>query len=351
MKFILQSLLVSVIFLLLSCTKQTENQPEEKLKEPLYGLVTMGSVSDLRHGNFDVLKEANVHPGIYSGVVIRVTWGALEPQRGNFDFSAIETALTKIAQYNTQHPEHKLGSKIRVSATINPPNWLLSLAGGPVRIVLDASHSINVGLFWTNEYRQAWRELQQKLAERYDQNPLINEVCVTSATMITDEPFVAIFNQPTIQNLQAKGFTDLAYQQALTGALDDYSPWKKTALDYSFNMYREIDTGQPVNNISFTLSLIDAFRSRYGKRAVLSNHGLQEHLSNGAIPVYNKFLVLGSPIAAQTNAPADLTDQTFNIGLSYGVSEFEIWDSIESGGHADFTMDDLIRWKNIIDHN
>jgi len=44
------------------------------------------------------------------------------------------------------------------------------------------------------------------------------------------------------------------------------------------------------------------------------------------------------------------TDQTFRIGLSYGVSEFEIWDSKEAGGYANFSMDDLQRWKDIIEN-
>jgi len=61
------------------------------------------------------------------------------------------------------------------------------------------------------------------------------------------------------------------------------------------------------------------------------------------MPIYNKFLELGNPIAAQTKSPNDLTDQTFRVGLSYGVSEFEIWDSIESGGPANFVIDDLMR--------
>jgi len=89
---------------------------------------------------------------------------------------------------------------------------------------------------------------------------------------------MTIFNQATIGNLHAKG---LSYKQALIGALDDYSYLKNTLLDFSFNMYREIDTDYPINNLSFTLSLINDFGSRYGKRAVISNHGLQENLDAG----------------------------------------------------------------------
>jgi len=66
--------------------KHSIDNPGPIKKEALKGLVTMGSVNDLLCGNFDVLKEANIHPDIYSGVAIRVTWGNLEPQRGSFDF-------------------------------------------------------------------------------------------------------------------------------------------------------------------------------------------------------------------------------------------------------------------------
>ena len=351
MKLKLSIILISGILFLIGCEKQSVNNPVSIQKEAIKGLVTMGSVNDLLHGNFDVLKEVNIHPDIYSGVVIRVTWSDLEPQRGSFNFSSIETALDRIRHYNNIHNNHKLGAKLRVSATVNTPNWVLALSGGPVEIVLSNSNSIDVGLFWTDDYRQAWQELQQELSKNYDDNPLINEVCITSATMVTDEPFVTIFNQATIVNLHAKGFTDNAYKQALIGALDDYSYWKNTPLDFSFNMYREIDNGYPVNNLSFTLSLINDFRSRYGKRAVISNHGLQENLSAGAIPIYNKFLELGNPIATQTKSPNDLTDQTFRVGLSYEVSEFEIWDSMESGGPADFNIDDLKRWEKILENH
>ena len=333
------------------CKKANTDTPvNNRGKHALTGLVTMGSTQDLRNGNFDVLKEARVHPDIYSGAVIKATWGALEPQRGVFDFSSIRKALSDIAGYNNRHPDHKLGAKLRVSATIHPPDWVLNLANGPVEIVVNASVSYDIALFWTVPYREAWHELQLKLAETFDTDTLLQEVCITSPAMATDEPFVTIFNPSTIHNLQQKGFTDEAFQQALKGTLDDYSCWKKTFIDFSFNTYRKIDSGVPVNDMDFTIGLIKAFKSRYGKRAVLSNHGLQENLTAGALSIYQTFLALGGDIAAQTKAPGDLTDQTFRVGLQYGVSEFEIWDSREAGGYADFTLNDLIRWKNIIQH-
>ncbi len=317
-------------------------------KPPLSGLVSMGSVGDLRKGEFDVLKEVRVHPDIYSGVVIHTTWGALEPERGEYNFTSIDEALSDIMQYNKTHLQHPIYAKLRISKAINPPEWVLKLAGGPVDIVSNNGQTIQVGLYWTTEYRKAWQELQQKLADRYDNNFLIREVCINSGAMITDEPFIAIFNKPTIANLHAKGYTDSAFKATLEGALDDYACWENTPLDYSFNMLREIDSGHPVNNMDFTLSLMRKFRKRYGERAVLSNHGLQENLSKGALPIYELFKELKSPIAAQTKGPSDLTDKTIETGIKYGVTEFEIWVSKEAGGYADYNQKDLERWEEII---
>ncbi len=320
-------------------------------KKPLKGLVAMGSVSDLRKGKVDVLKEVRVHPDVYTGVVIHTSWGLLEPQKGTYDFSSIDNALQDIASYNKAHPAHTLGAKIRISKSINPPEWVLKMAGGPVTIVTNQGYNIPVGLYWTPEYRKAWNELQQKLAQRYDDNPLIREVCVNSGAMITDEPFIAVFNQPTIANLHSKGYTDEAFKATLEGALDDYAYWVKTPVDFSFNVFRGIDTGKPVNDMDFTLSLMKKFRKQYGDRAVISNHGLQENLSTGVIPIYQTFAELGAPIAVQTKGPKDLKDATFKTGLKYGVTEFELWVSKAAGGYADFTQDDLNRWKKMIDDN
>lgn len=336
-----------IIFLIFGC-KEDNNKNNNNQKQALTGLVTMGSAQDLRNGRFNVLKEANSHPDIYSGVVIRTTWGELEPQKGIFDFSSIQNALSDIKNYNKEHPNHTLGAKLRVSATVNPPDWVLEMANGPVEIVLNQSQSYTIGLFWTKEYRQAWHALQEELAKTFDANALLNEVCITSPAMATDEPFVTIFNQPTIQNLHQKGFSDEAFREALEGTIDDYSCWKQTCIDFSFNTYRKIDTGVPVKDSTFTIDLMKTFKNRYGERAVLSNHGLQENLTSGALTIYQTFLELGGAIATQTKSPHDLSDETFRIGLQYGVSEFEIWDSRDAGGFADFGMNDLQRWKNII---
>ncbi len=348
MKQIYYATILMITLSLFGCKKSKDDVESKPKKQAIKGLVTMGSVRDMRNGNFDVLKIANIYPDIFSGVVIKATWGELEPQRGNFNFTVINNALSDIERYNNNHLNHKLGAKLRISTTANTPDWVLHLANGPVSIYVNSSFSYNIGLFWTTEYTEAWQELQVALAQAFDKNDLLKEVCVTSPAMATDEPLATIFNQNTIQNLQQKGFTDTAFEQALEATLDVYSCWETTPIDFSFNTHRRIDSGVPVKDEAFAVDLMRSFKNRYGDRAVLSNHGLQENLSRGALPVYQTFTELGGDISVQTKGPNDLTDQSFRIGLNYGVTEFEIWDSTAAGGYANYTLSDLQRWKDLI---
>ncbi|MEA2068122.1 MAG: beta-galactosidase, partial [Verrucomicrobiota bacterium] len=307
--------LISFLILLTRFVAIAENT---SIKRPLRGLATMGSSRDLRNGQFNALKEARVHPGIYSGVVICTTWGMLEPERGTYDFSSIEMALDDIRQYNKEYPESPMAGKLRISPAMNSPEWLLKLAGGPVEIILNSGRKVKIGLYWTTEYRQAWKELQQNLAERYDDHDLVREVTVNSGATITGEPFISILNKPTVVNLHAKGYTDSAFKNTLEGALEDYAPWKKTVLDFSFNVLHETDGGRRRLNMDFTLSLMKKFRMRYGDRAVIANHGLQAHLEPAAVPIYKAFLELGVPIAAQTVSQKTLTDESIQVGITAG---------------------------------
>ncbi len=321
-----------------------------QVKHPLRGLATMGSSGDLRKGQFNALKEARTHPGMYSGIVILTTWGQLEPERHNYDFSTIESALDDIRQYNMDYPETPVFGKLRIYPALNSPDWLLELAGGPVEIMDNSGNRSLVGLYWTAEYRSAWRELQQMLAKRYDDHPLIREVTVNTGAVHTAEPFISLLNKDSLTNLRAKGYNDAKFKMTLEGALEDYSPWKNTVIDFTFNMFRETDSGKQVQNIDFTLFLMREFRKKFGERAVIANHGLQPQLKAAALPIYREFSRLGGPIAAQTISPDTLTDESIQLGIDFGVTLLELWDSKEAGGHSDFNQNDLERWKEMINN-
>ena len=90
-KKMLKVISVLIIFLSITLfmgrvTNYTAHSALIESKPPLSGLVTMGNVNDLRHGKFDVLKEANIHPDVYSGVVIHTTWGHWNRKEGYLTF-------------------------------------------------------------------------------------------------------------------------------------------------------------------------------------------------------------------------------------------------------------------------
>ena len=72
-------------------------------------------------------------------------------------------------------------------------------------------------------YAAAWRQLQTQLAAKYDTNPLIQEIAVTSCTSFSAEPFflpdehVGVKDEPlpdtTMPALHEAGYNDATYQQ------------------------------------------------------------------------------------------------------------------------------------------
>jgi len=159
-----------------------------------------------------------------------------------------------------------------------------------------------LGRFWQPGYRQAWRKLQQQLAARYDEHPLIRGVSITSCTSRVDEPFILPLDDASIQALKRAGFTDAAYERCLKEAVDDYAAWHFTPVDYSFNVYHRID-GPPRLDYAVTLAVMAQFRQQLGPRGILMNHGLTYPPLARVKPLHDAFMRLGPPVSMQMLAP------------------------------------------------
>ena len=316
--------------------------PSDLAKQPITGLVAMGNpVGALKYE--DPLKEVKVHPGVYSGVVINAVWMYLEPERGIYDFSSIDDALDAIAEYNEQHPENPISAKLRIFGGTVAPSYVKELGGGPITVHPSRGPSVEIGLFWTEAYGNRFAALLAQLAHRYDHNDLLREVCVSTAASLTAEPFIAPLNRESNPLLRAEGFNDALYRQAIRRALDDYQVWKVTAIDFPFNVFSSTDTGW-FSDAEFTIDLMRDFRARYGERAVISNHGLHDPLSEGAALIYPTIQELGVPVAFQTRGPEDDFNAAIRIGFEYGMTEFEVWQTVDAGGRADISYDALKEW-------
>jgi hypothetical protein len=315
-------------------------------KPPLCGLVAMGRVHFQKTGEDpdNSLREPNAHPGIYVAAVIMAKWSQLQPSPRALDTTTIDTGLAAIRRYNAAHPRAPMSAKLRIFAGPSAPAWAKSLGGAPVPIELDAEQ-VQIGRFWTASYRDAWRQLQQSLAARYDADPLVSEVAASSCSVASAQPFGVKVFLDSAAALRAAGFSDAAYKACLLGVPDDYAAWQHTPIDYTFGTFQDTDSGRGVHDPAFTVQDMRAFRARLGARAVLATHSLRAPLPAGLQPLYQTLQTLGPPIEFQTLNPHIDLDAAVRLGLEYHPTEIEIWDSSAAGGPAEVSLPMLQSWS------
>ena len=320
-------------------------------KAPLAGLIDMQEVSwHNTAGAEPTFTMANVDqfPGVLGGIVINATWDAIQPTAdGALDFTTIDAALAQIREYNAANPSAPLGSKLRVYAGANAPAWAKALDGDPVSISRNAQACascgpLTIGRIWSPTYIAAWRQFQQQLAARYDTEPLVRHVAVTSCGQQTDEPFVPTTDDMSKTRLSEAGYTDELQQDCLLGAVDDYAPWLLTNVDYTINPFTPI-RGKADDTV-FPESVMAACRAALGARCVLGNHALSAPLRAADQGVYDALGAAGGPISFQTASPRKmgcLWTQTVAQGVALGASSIEIWPRAALVGFDSLTADDL----------
>ena len=316
-------------------------------KPPLTGLVAMGSLKFIRVPSIlpdNSLKEVTAHPGVYVGSAVLLTWKQLEPQPGRFDFSTVDAALANIRAYNARYPATPIKGKFRVYGGPNAPLWAMQLGGAPIPIN-DHGHDVQIGRTWSIPYRDAWRRLQAALAARYDTNPLVEEVAISSCAQSSAEPFHIPLVGANVQALLAAGYTDAAMKSCLAGALDDYAAWKHVALDFTFNPMHVISNNRKVLDPGFTEGVMRDFRRRMGSRGVIAFHGLMPTMPRDAGAMLDQLKSLGPPIEFQTRGTKQDMQESLDTGKAYGMTEFEIWDTKDAGGSARITADQLQQWR------
>jgi hypothetical protein len=325
-------------------------------KPPIRGLVSMGDIKFHRQdggipGNS--LAEIAARFGIFSGVVINVTWAQLEASRERIDTSAIEHALATIRAYNSAHRRTPLAVDLRVWPGPTAPDWIKTLVGPPVEIRRiipgQPQQSITIGRFWSDRYRAAWSQLQHVLAKKFDADPLIAEVTNTSCSSLSDEPFLIAADEVSLANMQQAGFSDDAFRDCLTHSLGDYSGWRATRIQFPLNPFRRTDTGRPILAPEVTFDAAKAFREALGSRAVIANYGLRSPILPWLATLYREIRELGPPIAFQAYSPMSLHgaggDEAVAYAVSLGATEVELWKGTDIGGFEVIPEDRLRHWS------
>jgi hypothetical protein len=275
------------------------------VKAPIHGLLDLGQVSavSMPLPPPNSLFYACQFAPAFGGLVVNETWSDLQPgfENQTIDTQNIDAALAMVALYNAT-AANPIGVRLRVWQGINAPQWAKNIDGpidicdnnGPVTpapqtptphpdetptpcpATQTATDVRTVGGFWTAPYQAAWANVQMQLAQKYDSNPLVSEISVTSCSSLTDEPFVQPEDGWSVARLfgASPPYSNAAYQACLKNALSAYSVWHATIVDDIFNPFKEIAIKPPyADNLDFTKSVMRDCQA-LGARCLLNNETL-----------------------------------------------------------------------------
>ncbi len=346
------------------------------VKTPIRGLIDLGQI------NFEIMPPAPYNTLYYaclsqteiSGIVVNDTWADLQPDYAGqpLNTATIDAALQLVERYN-RFPGRSLGVRLRVWAGLYAPDWAKAI-GGPAVDICDqgavpqpvptsttptpcpAAAIKTVGRFWSDAYDAAWRALQSQLALKYDNDPFVTEVSLSSCSSLTSEPFVQPEDNYSHANMQASGYTDAGYQMCLAGAVArDYAPyWHATPVDFSFNPFQLIDPVPKQSDLAFTENTIDACRAQLGSRCILLNETMGKFTpapspAPGATPagaaeyfaMWEHMHDAGGTIAFETASPPNLLiawgsnltgwSAAVTMAIRYGASSLELFPPQRSG--------------------
>jgi hypothetical protein len=333
---------------------------DNAIKEPLRGLISMGAYKFVPAlGEPDnSMDTVNKKAGLLQGIVILATWRSLEPTptSGLADNNELDQGLANVRKYNQDNPKAPLAVKIRVWGGFWAPDWVMQDSGGKIPVVHTNFRGVakdrDVGHVWDDKYHWHWAHLQELLAAKYDGDPLVHEVAVTSCMMFTAEPFNIDSRPPALDPLRKAGLTDAKYKDCLNKIVDDYAPWKTTRFETPLNPFKDTDSGKPKHDLDFTLAWMADCRKRGGDRCVLDNHNLDvpAKVDHDEQLMYAAMKKSGAEVEFQTGgaSPPDLGG-VIGYGVEMGATSIELYQ--DYGGFTQVPDDDLRKYSAMLEHN
>jgi hypothetical protein len=332
----------------------------DAVKEPLRGLISMGAYKFAPalgepDNSLDTVRQKS---GLLQGIVLLASWRSLEPTAtsGLADNNEIDQGLAEVRKYNHDNPNTPLAVKIRVWGGFWAPDWVIEDSGGKIPVVhtnfRGVAKSRTLGHVWDDKYHWHWAHLQELLAAKYDGDPLVHEVAVTSCMMFTAEPFSIDTRPAAVDPLRKAGMTDANYQACLDKIVDDYAPWKTTRFETPLNPFKDTDSGKPVHDLDFTLAWMADCRKRAGDRCVFDNHDLDvpTKVDKDLQTIYAAMKKSGAEVEFQTGgaSPPDL-GAVIGYGVEMGATSIELYQ--DYGGFTQVPDDDLRKYAGMLEHN
>jgi hypothetical protein len=263
----------------------------------------------------------------FGGLVINQTWQQLEPSNGTFDFSVLDASLVAVATYNAAHVDAPLGARLRVFGAYAAPGWAKTLDGGPIA-TSDGNAAATVGKWWGPTYRTAWAGLQAALAARYDDNPLLQDVAVSSCAASTAEPMV--IDTDTLQAAQPEGWTTDQEHECLLGAFSDYATWKRTPLYFPLNPVAGDATIEPD-----ILQHCASSSAAGGPLCILANNALDDDVTASGSRLVSVYAGIdasweanpaSTPVGFQMNGPTTSTwCGAIAVAVDHHALSVELW--------------------------
>lgn len=294
------------------------------------------------------------YAGAFGGIVVNESWSQLEPSPGVEDWAPLDRSLEAVRRWNAAHRSAPLGVKLRIFAGSSAPAWVVARSGPTVTLRRRGGTKV-AGRWWTAPFRHAWRSFQHALAARFDPDPLVRAVSVSSCSSSTGEPFVVSGAPSSRQALAAAGWTPALQERCLDGALADYSGWTRTPVTFAFNPLRTASG----TDMAFTERLMRACagsRAAGGPTCVVGNNDLSAAAPTrpGAAPVYAAIDALEAPGAAhpavyfQTVGPP-VACQAVAVAVGHHASSVELWPPVgRLPGFTAVPVATLSRWDRAL---
>ena len=281
------------------------------------------------------------------GFVVDVAWKDIQPEA--FGPLATGNPIDQAISF-VRDKAPRLGIKLRVKAGIYAPPSVEALGGGAVAVAYDGYDQLTgtVGRFWTDEFGDAYADLQRRLADAYDNAPEVLQVVITRCMTFYAEPLLRQACTPqTPQALLAAGYSVDADHRCQHEAIEAHQAWRRTASSMAFNPYQVIDGGDPRVDTAYSVQVMHDCRDVLGDRCVLENYSLAWPLRTGDAgnyqAIYDGLVAAGPPLSFQTAAASRIGDWAAAIGWAadVGASSVELNRSYPSYDRN--TLDELRR--------
>ncbi len=351
--------------------RQNRDQPgsQQPIKPQIVGLVDKGSEGPYHQGvPFPTADPDEIAPdaSAFSGIVVNETWRQLEATRGHDTFGPLARSLDAVAAYNRAHPHHALRVKLRIWGGFSAPQWAKTIAGPEVVFNTPSVQGQTTGEWWKRPYEAAWSSFQHALAAKYDADPLIGSVAVTSCATLTAEPFTFSPAPALSSELLGDGWSSADQEDCLNGAFSDYAGWQHTPIDYAVNAFSALTPGthlyRPDPEFSDEiLTRCATLRSQAHRGCILSNHALTAESGSPTsrqASVYTTIQNLWKrehgkiAVDFQTNSPGHFGGcQAIDIAVAHHAESVELWPASPIfKGFSAYTPSTLSRWARALRH-